>query len=112
MGKYSRRLHEKEIFCENRCVLITSPHGKKTLADEVDELNSSHEEADTKILLYCLHIALLSTYESTITVKIQIQMCQFFYYELIDLINYIIQNFKKIYACFYFIDHEQGHSKA
>ena len=53
------------------CAYLTSPQCKKTLADEVDELNYSHEEADTKILLPCLHVALLSTDESTITVKIQ-----------------------------------------
>ena len=39
------------------------------MSEEIEELNSTQEEADTKIILHCLHIAATSPETSTIIVR-------------------------------------------
>ena len=45
-------LQSKEIliFTENRCVKITAEK-----SETVDELVSNHKDADTKVVLHCMH---------------------------------------------------------
>ena len=52
--KYKKRLGNKTLFltCEDKCYKIT---GNSTL--EVDELRSTHEEADGRLLLHANHAA-------------------------------------------------------
>ena len=57
------------FVCEDKCICLTSPNGQVTSAEEVDELKSSQEEADTRIILCCLHIAGESAMNSIIIIR-------------------------------------------
>ena len=50
--------------CEKRC--LTSIHGKETLSAEMSELNSTQEEAGTRIIFHCLSIGATAPEISTI----------------------------------------------
>ena len=68
---YASKLFRKDIFfvCEGKCIHLTSLNGETVLKEEVEELNSTHEEADTKIILHCLHVAAKTSESSTITIR-------------------------------------------
>ena len=68
---YAERLLGRKIFvaCEETCLLLTSSGGKHTDATEVVELQSSQEEADTRIVLHCKHMAAELSPDSTIVVR-------------------------------------------
>ena len=55
--KFAPKLHGRQIFVVHgeRCWLLTSDDGITTISHEVQELRSSHEEADTRIILHMLH---------------------------------------------------------
>ena len=57
------------FVCDEKCISITSWDGQQTLSEDVAELTSTQEEADTKIIFHCLHVAAHSPTESTITVR-------------------------------------------
>ena len=69
--KYASKLCDKQILftCVEKCVRLTSVDGQKSLSEEVHELCSTQEEADTKIILHCLHVAANSADAATITVR-------------------------------------------
>lgn len=69
--KYAPRLIDKKILfvCEKQCICLTSQNGENTQSEEMTELYSTQEEADTKIILHCLHIAADSPEDSTIIVR-------------------------------------------
>ena len=67
----AERLLGRKIFiaCEETCLLLTSSDGQHTEAAEVVELRSSQEEADTRIVLHCKHMAAELSPDSTIVVR-------------------------------------------
>ena len=69
--KYSAKLVERRILfvCERDCTSITSSDGKTTESEDVEELHSTQEEADTRMILHCLHVASHSSSESTIVIR-------------------------------------------
>ena len=48
---------------------LQSPDGNVTVSEDVPELYSTHEEADTKIILHCLHIARHTEDNTTIIIR-------------------------------------------
>ena len=54
---YARKLLHRSIFfvCRDTCILLSSEDGVTTDSIPVHELSSSQEEADTKIILHCMH---------------------------------------------------------
>ena len=68
---YAERLLGRKIFVvsEETCLLLTSSDGKHTEATDVVELRSSQEEADTRIVLHCKHMAAKLSPDSTIVVR-------------------------------------------
>jgi hypothetical protein len=69
-AKYSRLQRRKVYFvCECKCICLTSPDGQETSAVEIQELQSSQEEADTRMILHCLHVAEDSPRDSKIIVR-------------------------------------------
>jgi len=56
-SSYGKRLHGQSVFfvCEEKCTQIQSVDGLSVSATEVDELRSTHEEADTRIILHCMY---------------------------------------------------------
>lgn len=69
--KYAPRLHMREVLfvCEKRVIKLHSPGGRITIAEEVRRLYSSHEEADTKMVLHCLDIASHTKDNTTIILR-------------------------------------------
>ena len=68
MGKdnyASRPLGKRIMFSCEKGILLSSVDGMQTMSEEVEELNSTQEEADTKITIHCLQIASNSSNEST-----------------------------------------------
>ena len=57
------------FVCGERCFRLESPDGEKTICTGVEELCSSQEEADTKIILHCMHIASHSPDETSIVIR-------------------------------------------
>ena len=70
-NKFAPKLHGRTIMfvCEDTCTKLTSVDGLTTLSEQVLELCSDQEEADTKIILHCLHIGQNSPQDSCITVR-------------------------------------------
>ena len=66
--KYDAKLQGRKamFICEQRCMRLTSLNRQTTLLEEVQELCSTHEEADVKIILLCLHVAANSANDATI----------------------------------------------
>ena len=56
------------FVCGKTCIHLSSSNGQETSSEEIEELCSIQEEADTRIILHCHHIA-HSRSESTIIVR-------------------------------------------
>ena len=57
--KFAERLHGRDLFftCGEQCCHLTSTNGRKVRIEPEEELFSSQEEADTRIILHCDHIS-------------------------------------------------------
>ena len=69
--KYANKLQGKALLfvCKGTCTQLTSNDGKTVLAKIAHELESNHEEGDTKIVLHLLNIASSRSEDATITVR-------------------------------------------
>ena len=69
--KYATRFLGRQIYfvCEEKCVCLTSLDGVTTSTVPTDSLNSNQEEADTRIVLHCLHVTEPSTSETVVKVR-------------------------------------------
>ena len=69
--KYATKLKGRQIMfvCGDHCTCLLSADGLTTLSESVEELCSTQEEADTKIVLHCLNASKVSSKETTITVR-------------------------------------------
>ena len=58
-GKYAPKLQgEHLVFVkERKCISLTCTDGKNVVTEEIEKLSSSHEEADTRIILHCNDVA-------------------------------------------------------
>ena len=57
-GKYAPKLQGKHlVFVERKCISLKSIDGKNVVTEEVEKLCSSHEEADTRMILHCNDVA-------------------------------------------------------
>ena len=54
---------------ERECISLKSIDGKNVVTEEVEKLCSSHEEADTKMILHCNDVAANSPESSVILVR-------------------------------------------
>ena len=52
---YASRLHGRRIIvtCDKKAYLLTSENGMSTTRVEIDDLNSTYEETDSRVILYC-----------------------------------------------------------
>lgn len=57
------------VVNERAFVSLRSINGNSVVAEEVEELCSSHEEADTRIILHCNNVAVNSPESSVILVR-------------------------------------------
>ena len=57
--RYAARLRGRQLFfvCREDCICLTSSNGVLVEARPEEDLFSSHEEADTRMILHCQHIA-------------------------------------------------------
>lgn len=57
--KYATKLQGRMVYfvCEDMCYCLTSYDSLETIVDETEEIASTQEEADTHIILHCLHSA-------------------------------------------------------
>ena len=57
--KFAERLHGRDLFftCGEQCCHLISTNGRKVRIEPEEELFSSQEEADTRIILHCDHIS-------------------------------------------------------
>lgn len=83
--KYASKLKNRKIYLsfQDNCTLLTSEDGEVTDSQPVQNLSSTQEEADTKIILHCLY-ASSSDVCNTIMFVHLIQM-YFFSYLLLQL---------------------------
>ena len=70
-GKYAPKLQGKHLVFvnERECISLKSIDGNNVVAEEVEKLCSSHEEADTRIILHCDDVAANSPESSVILVR-------------------------------------------
>ena len=70
-GKYAPKLQGKHLVFvdERKCISLKSIDGKNVVTEEVDQLCSSHQEADTRIILHCNDVATNSPESSVIIVR-------------------------------------------
>eukprot|EP00745_Piridium_sociabile_P026705 TRINITY_DN42673_c0_g1_i18.p1 TRINITY_DN42673_c0_g1~~TRINITY_DN42673_c0_g1_i18.p1 ORF type:complete len:760 (+),score=189.88 TRINITY_DN42673_c0_g1_i18:236-2515(+) len=70
-NRYAPKLQGRQVLfvCQEKCVRLTTVNGQTTLSEEVEELCSNHEEADTRIVLHCLHIAASAPDDATVSVR-------------------------------------------
>ena len=69
-GKYAPKLQGKHlVFVERKCISLKSIDGKNVVTEEVEKLCSSHEEADTRMILHCNDVAANSPESSVILVR-------------------------------------------
>ena len=70
-GKYAPKLQGKHLVFvnERKCISLKSIDGKNVVTEEVEKLCSSHEEADTRILLHCNDVAANLPESSVILVR-------------------------------------------
>ena len=54
---------------ERECIILKSIDGKNVVTEEVEKLCSSHEEADTRIILHCNDVAANSPESSVILLR-------------------------------------------
>ena len=68
--KYAERLKQRKLYfvCGKECFMLSSADGNSVSSLHVNELDSSQEEADTRIILHCLHVASNSS-ESSVIVR-------------------------------------------
>jgi hypothetical protein len=59
---------ELYFVCGGKCMKLPSINGEKGVSEEVEELHSNQEEADTKIVLHTLHASKHSPDDATVTV--------------------------------------------
>ena len=57
-GKYAPKLQGKHLVfvAERKCISLRSIDGKNVVTEEIEKLCSSHEEADTRIILHCNNV--------------------------------------------------------
>ena len=70
-GKYAPKLQGKHLVFvnERKCISLKSIDGKNVVTEEVEKLCSSHEEADTRIILHCNDVAANSQDSMVILVR-------------------------------------------
>ena len=70
-SEYARLIHGRSVFvvCAESCICLTSADGKTVIATSVDELQSTQEEADTRMILHCFFASRQADFNSTITVR-------------------------------------------
>ena len=56
--RYAKRLHGRDIYfaISEQCYHLTSTDAETVEVSTVDALATSQEEADTRIILHCMHI--------------------------------------------------------
>ena len=66
--KYAKKLRNREVFfvCEEECTLLYSDSDESTIAEPFPDLNSSQEEADTRIILHCQYASRQSNCETIV----------------------------------------------
>jgi len=71
LPEYAQCLHGRTIFfvCEEMCYSLHSADGCSTVVSVVDQLCSSQEEADTRIILHCLFAAESMSGDGSIVVR-------------------------------------------
>ena len=69
--KYSWNLNGKSLIVinERSCISLRSLDGKSIISEQIKELCSSQEEADTRIILHCKHVAANSPNNSAILIR-------------------------------------------
>ena len=69
--KYAPKLQGKHLVFvnERECISLKSIDGNNVVAEEVEKLCSSHEEADTRIILHCNDVAANSPESSVLLVR-------------------------------------------
>ena len=80
-GKYAPKLQgEHLVFVkERKCISSTCTDGKNVVTEEIEKLSSSHEEADTRIILHCNDVAANSPKSSGILGDPLIPTCLFYF---------------------------------
>ena len=71
-GTYTSKLQGNHLVFvnERECISLKSiDHGKNVVTEEVEKLCSSHEEADTRMILHCNDVAANSPESSVILVR-------------------------------------------
>lgn len=71
MDKYASRYHGRKIFfvCQHQCFCLESHNGFVTTSSAIESLFSDQEEADTRIILHCLHVCQTAAPKTSITVR-------------------------------------------
>ena len=66
--KYAKKLRNREVFfvCEEECTLLYSDSDESTIAVPFPDLNSSQEEADTRIILHYQYASRQSNCETIV----------------------------------------------
>ena len=69
--KYAPKLRGKHLVFvnERECISLKSIDGNNVVTEEVEKLCSSHEEADTRIILHCNDVAANSSESSVILLR-------------------------------------------
>jgi hypothetical protein len=69
--RYAQHLQGRQVFfvCEEECLCLESHNGRTVSVSAVQELFSSQEEADTRIILHCLYAAERIADDVTISVR-------------------------------------------
>ena len=69
--EYAHMLHDRSVFvvCAESCVRLTSIDSETVIATSIEELHSTQEEADTRIILHCVFASQQPDFGGTITVR-------------------------------------------
>ena len=75
---YAKKIHGRKIYfaISEKCYCLTSSNAETVTVTEVDALSTSQEEADTRIILHCLHISQTAPITTHIMV-LRTPMCLF-----------------------------------
>ena len=70
-GDYAPKLKGRRVTfsVENECTCLSSPDGTRVVSESVPELESSQEEADSRIILHCCHQAATESSANGIIVR-------------------------------------------
>jgi len=70
-SRYANSLHDRTIFFvyEESCIALHSPDRVSVVTEDIRELASSQEEADTRIILHCVCAASSLTPDGVVVVK-------------------------------------------